>query len=105
MFDEFCGVFLVADYTCQALVSTLIFSAFPEDKIVGEEDSSELDTEANKLTKSQIVRLSNEAMEEILSGEEEEACWNDVKKEGKRDEKEWMRIIDRGNSLGGPSGR
>lgn len=49
------------------------------------------------------MRMANEAMAETLSGEEE-AAWADVKSV-KRGEKEWLEIIDRGNSVGGPSGR
>ncbi|ORY54361.1 hypothetical protein BCR35DRAFT_310342 [Leucosporidium creatinivorum] len=93
----------VADYTCQALVSSLIFSHFPEDQIVGEEDSSELNTPENAQTKTSIMRMANEAMTEVLTGDEE-AAWADVKSV-KRGEQDWLNIIDRGNSVGGPSGR
>lgn len=93
----------VADYTCQALVSSLIFSHFPEDQIVGEEDSSELNTPENAVTKTNIMRMANEAMSEVLQGEEE-AAWEGVKSV-KRGETEWLEIIDRGNSVGGASGR
>ncbi|KAL8290483.1 hypothetical protein RQP46_002741 [Phenoliferia psychrophenolica] len=92
----------VADYTCQALVSTLIFEHFPTDQIVGEEDSSELNTPANAVTKAQIVRLSNEAMGESLT--DGEAEWTGVKGIT-RGETEWLNIIDRGNSTGGKTGR
>lgn len=93
----------MADYTCQAIVSSLIFSAFPTDSIIGEEDSTELHTPENVETKAQIVRLANEAMVESLSAPEE-GEWKDVKSV-KRGEKEWLEIIDRGNSLGGAKGR
>lgn len=94
---------IVADYTCQALISSLLFSHFPTDSIVGEEDSSELNTPENVATKAAIVRLSNEAMSESLEGEEE-AAWAGVKADT-RGEKEWLAIIDRGNSEGGKHGR
>lgn len=93
----------VADYTCQALVSSLLFSHFPTDLIVGEEDSSELNTPENVATKAAIVRLANEAMGEELSATEE-GEWAGVKSV-ERGEKEWLAIIDRGNSEGGPGGR
>lgn len=92
----------VADYTCQALVSALIFTQFPEDELVGEEDSSELDSDANKEVKRQIVRLSNEAMSETIP--DGEHVWEGVKKVT-RGEKDWMAVIDKGNSQGGPKGR
>lgn len=94
----------MADYTAQALISTLLFHHFPEDQIVGEEDSGELQTVENLVTKNQIVRLSNQAMEEVLDGEEEEKEWIGVKGVP-RGEREWLEIIDRGNSEGGPLGR
>ncbi|SGY20188.1 BQ5605_C017g08517 [Microbotryum silenes-dioicae] len=95
----------VADYTCQALVSSLLFSHFPKDQIVGEEDSSELNTPANAQTKTHIMRLANEAMAEVLEGQDEsEQAWKEVKSV-QRGEKEWMEIIDRGNSTGGKQGR
>ncbi|KAK4053584.1 3'(2'),5'-bisphosphate nucleotidase [Microbotryomycetes sp. JL221] len=94
----------VADYTCQALVSSLIFAHFPQDQIVGEEDSSELSTPENAQTKQQIMRLANEAMKETVPGQEEEREWNQVKAV-ERSEKEWLDVIDRGNSTGGNSGR
>lgn len=56
------------------------------------------------MTKNQIVRLSNQAMEEVLDGEEEEKEWIGVKGVP-RGEREWLEIIDRGNSEGGPLGR
>lgn len=96
----------MADYTAQALVSSLLFSHFPTDQIVGEEDSSELHTEENKATKAAIVRMCDEAMRESLAHVSEEAEWEGVKSEvPARGEKEWLAIIDRGNSIGGASGR
>lgn len=92
----------VADYTAQALVSTVLFSHFPTDQIVGEEDSSELNTPENAVTKAQIVRLANESMTESLS--DGEGFWAEAKKVV-RNEKEWLAIIDRGNSEGGATGR
>lgn len=97
--------FAVADYTCQALVSSLLFSHFPQDQIVGEEDSSELNTPANAETKTQIMRLAQEAMSESLPIEQDEAAWSEVKSVKERSEKDWLDIIDRGNSTGGAQGR
>lgn len=97
-----CVVYPVADYTCQALVSSLIFTQFPDDELVGEEDSSELQDRSHKDTKENIVRLSNEAMNETIP--DGEHIWAGVKSVP-RGEKEWLEIIDRGNSTGGPKGR
>ncbi|GAA5845462.1 hypothetical protein JCM11251_003390 [Rhodosporidiobolus azoricus] len=94
----------VGDYTSQALVSSLLFSHFPTDQIVGEEDSSELQKPSNENTKAQIVRLAGEAMSEPLPLAEEEEYWKEVKSV-ERGEKEWLEIIDRGNSTGGKEGR
>lgn len=43
-------------------------------------------------------------MSESLPLSEEEAAWKEVKK-NERGEKEWLELIDRGNSNGGPEGR
>ncbi|GAA5919149.1 hypothetical protein JCM6882_005500 [Rhodosporidiobolus microsporus] len=94
----------VGDYTSQALVSSLLFSHFPMDQIVGEEDSSELQKPSNENTKAQIVRLAGEAMSEPLPLADEEQFWAPVKAV-ERGEKEWLDIIDRGNSTGGKEGR
>ncbi|GAA5865191.1 hypothetical protein JCM1840_003938 [Sporobolomyces johnsonii] len=96
----------VGDYTSQALISSLLFAHFPSDQIVGEEDSSELQTPENSTTKANIVRLANEALSEVLPVAEEEAAWAPVKAQGgEKSEKEWLDIIDRGNSTGGKEGR
>ncbi|GAA5896955.1 hypothetical protein JCM5296_002667 [Sporobolomyces johnsonii] len=96
----------VGDYTSQALISSLLFAHFPSDHIVGEEDSSELQTPENSTTKANIVRLANEALSEVLPVAEEEAAWAPVKAQGgEKSEKEWLEIIDRGNSTGGKEGR
>ncbi|GAA5959371.1 hypothetical protein JCM3765_006582 [Sporobolomyces pararoseus] len=96
----------VGDYTSQALISSLLFNHFPTDQIVGEEDSTELQTPENATTKSNIVRLANEALSETLELQEEESIWSGVKSEGSsKTEKEWLEVIDRGNSKGGKEGR
>lgn len=94
----------VGDYTSQALVSSLLFTHFPQDQIVGEEDSSDLQKPEQATVKAQIVRLAGEAMSESLPLSEEEAAWKEVK-QVERGEKEWLELIDRGNSNGGPKGR
>lgn len=97
---------VVGDYTSQALISSLLFNHFPTDQIVGEEDSTELQTPENATTKQNIVRLANEALSESLSISSEEECWSRVKGEGSsKSEEEWLAIIDKGNSKGGKEGR
>lgn len=92
----------MGDYTSQALVSSLLFTHFPQDQIVGEEDSSEL--QKQPAVKDQIVRLAGEAMSEELPLQDEEGEWTEVK-QTRRGEREWLDLIDRGNSQGGPHGR
>ncbi|BGP58159.1 hypothetical protein JCM8202_002542 [Rhodotorula sphaerocarpa] len=94
----------VGDYTSQALVSSLLFHHFPQDQIVGEEDSSELQKPEQSAVKDQIVRLASEAMSESLPLAAEEAEWTEVKRAA-RGEREWLDLIDRGNSNGGKDGR
>ncbi|GAA6039417.1 hypothetical protein JCM8097_002847 [Rhodosporidiobolus ruineniae] len=95
----------VGDYTSQALVSALLFSHFPTDQIVGEEDSSELQKPEQATTKAQIVRLATEAISEALPLADEENEWQQVKSVPQRSEQDWLDIIDRGNSTGGAQGR
>lgn len=51
------------------------------------------------MTKTRIVRLANEAMEEVLEEVELEAEWAEAKRVW-RGEREWMQLIDRGNGAG-----
>jgi 3'(2'), 5'-bisphosphate nucleotidase len=81
-----------------------LFSHFPKDQIVGEEDSSELNQPDNATTKQQIMRLASEAMAESLPNPDEEQAWSQVKSV-ERSEQDWLNIIDRGNSTGGSQGR
>ncbi|KAI8995983.1 hypothetical protein BC832DRAFT_567927 [Gaertneriomyces semiglobifer] len=79
----------VADYGAQALVNHLIHNQFPEDPIVGEEDSSDLQKD-DKLTQN-VVNLTNEALKE--AGEPA------LSKE------DILRSIDLGQYEGGSKGR
>ncbi|GAA6008335.1 hypothetical protein JCM11491_004439 [Sporobolomyces phaffii] len=97
----------VGDYTSQALISAVLFDHFPTDEVVGEETSAELDHPDNATTKAHIVRLANEALADKLALDSEEAVWQGVKHDGSgsKTEREWMAVIDRGNSEGGKHGR
>ena len=72
----------VADFASQAIVCNLIGDAFPDDAIVGEEDSKELRTAEHA---SQLQRVQNEVEQAGVSGKADDIC----------------RWIDRGNSPGG----
>lgn len=93
----------MGDYTSQALVSALVKQHFPRDEIVGEEESTELRKEANKAMKDRIVQLANDAMQESLASTKDEQLWEPVKRQ-QRTEDDWLKLIDQGNSSGGPSG-
>ncbi|BGP27536.1 3'(2'),5'-bisphosphate nucleotidase [Rhodotorula toruloides] len=95
----------VGDYTSQALVSSLLALHFPTDRIIGEEDSSDLRQPSQSAIKDQIVRLASEAMGESLPLEEEERAWQGVKASSPKTEQDWLAAIDRGNSEGGAKGR
>ncbi len=74
----------VADFASQAIVCKIIGDAFPQDAIVGEEDSAELRTEGHT---SQLQRVHAEVSQVGLEGSPDDIC----------------RWIDRGNSPGGVS--
>lgn len=74
----------VADFASQAIVCKIIGDAFPQDAIVGEEDSAELRTEGHA---SQLQRVHAEVSQVGLHGSPDDIC-------------KW---IDRGNSPGGVS--
>lgn len=74
----------VADFASQAIVCKIIGDAFPQDAIVGEEDSAELRTASHA---SQLQRVHAEVAQVGLKGSPDDIC----------------RWIDRGNSPGGVS--
>ncbi|GAA6002630.1 3'(2'),5'-bisphosphate nucleotidase [Rhodotorula paludigena] len=97
----------VGDYTSQALVSALLFSHFPADRVIGEEDSSDLRKPEQAPVKDQIVRLASEALGESLALADEEQPWAQVKRaaDAPQNDDDWLALIDRGNSEGGAQGR
>jgi 3'(2'), 5'-bisphosphate nucleotidase len=99
----------VADYSAQALISTVLSRAFPDDPIVGEEDTTTLrasaaTSPATQLLRDRITSLSNEALqEELRIGDQE--IWGIGPRAPKRTTEELLNAIDRGNHPGGPKGR
>lgn len=81
----------VADFGAQAIIINAINNAFPNDKIVGEEDASKLRQDPN--LRSKIWNLVQEASNDNL----------DIPK--LNDENEMCDTIDKGNSEGGNQGR
>ena len=52
----------MGDFAAQAVVNSIIGKAFPDDKIVGEEDASDLRVEENAQLKSRVVELANQSL-------------------------------------------
>ncbi|KAJ3355469.1 hypothetical protein HDU83_003447 [Entophlyctis luteolus] len=79
----------VADFGAQAIVNALLEKHFPEDPIVGEEDSRDL--RADPAMRERVLQLVNSVQKDNESPEmsAEELC----------------RSIDLGNFVGGPTGR
>lgn len=92
----------VADYSAQAVISSMLGNAFPGDPIVGEEDSADLRLESGKELRDRIVALSNEALTADL-GLGENAEWG-IGPGSLRTAEEIMDAIDRGNFAGGKTG-
>ncbi|KAG5635874.1 hypothetical protein H0H81_009832 [Sphagnurus paluster] len=93
----------VGDYAAQAVISTMLYNAFPADPIVGEEDAAELREESSAEMRDRIIALANEALTSEL-GPGDEVSWG----VGPGQEKTAVQLldaIDRGNHPGGPSGR
>lgn len=76
----------VADYGAQAVVNLCILGAFPEDRIVGEEDASLLRDHGSAVLRERVVRHA-QAVHKTA------------------DESDVLAAIDRGNWTGGPAGR
>ena len=76
----------VADFGAQALVAHHIMTAFPEDRLIGEEDSRQLGKPESEGLKRLVVRYVNQ----VLPG---------------FSERDVLGAIDRGSATGGPEGR
>ncbi|KAG5645326.1 hypothetical protein DXG03_006515 [Asterophora parasitica] len=93
----------VGDYAAQAVISSVLWHAFPKDPIVGEEDAAELREESGSAMRDRIVALANEALaEEITLGDNVD--WGIGPGQEKTTE-QLLDAIDRGNYPGGRTGR
>lgn len=93
----------VGDFAAQAVVNTILGSAFPQDSIVGEEDSKDLKDETNRELRSRVVELANVALTEDLAlGDNTD--WR-IGPGRSRSAEDILNAIDRGNYQGGRSGR
>ncbi|ORY91349.1 3',5'-bisphosphate nucleotidase [Syncephalastrum racemosum] len=79
----------VADFSAQAIINTHLAKAFPNDPIVGEEDSKDLRGDAGKVLREKVHSLTNG----VLSATEQLS------------EDQILQAIDRGNYAGGAKGR
>ncbi|KAL1929301.1 hypothetical protein VTP01DRAFT_2360 [Rhizomucor pusillus] len=79
----------VADFSAQAIINTYLHKAFPEDPIIGEEDSKDLRGDEGKVLREKVFTLTNG----VLAKDEQLS------------EEEILNAIDRGNYAGGPKGR
>ncbi|KIJ34980.1 hypothetical protein M422DRAFT_61331 [Sphaerobolus stellatus SS14] len=97
----------VADYSAQAVISAILARAFPDDPIVGEEDTKTLRGDASaevQLLKDRITSLANDALREPLKLGDDKA-WRIGPDTPVLTTEELLDAIDRGNHPGGPSGR
>ncbi|PPR07661.1 hypothetical protein CVT24_003829 [Panaeolus cyanescens] len=93
----------VGDYAAQALISSILSRAFPEDPIVGEEDASDLRKPSGKELKDRIVSLANEALtSELALGDNKD--WG-IGPGSEQTDAELLDAIDRGNYEGSSIGR
>ncbi|KAJ1947749.1 3'(2'),5'-bisphosphate nucleotidase [Kickxella alabastrina] len=76
----------VADFGAQAVVNLILEKHFPDDPVVGEEDSKDLQGEEGRVLREKVVDLVNTITEQPLSSDE------------------ILRLIDRGQYAGGPKG-
>jgi 3'(2'), 5'-bisphosphate nucleotidase len=93
----------VGDYSAQAVINTILGCAFPEDPIVGEEDTAGLREASSKSLRDRIVELANEALTADL-GLGDNAAWG-IGPGQSRTADELLDAIDRGNHTGGRTGR
>lgn len=93
----------MGDYSAQAVISTILHHAFPDDPIVGEEDAADLRADSGKDLRARIVALANEALTADLELGDN-AQWGLGPGQQKSAE-ELMDAIDRGNYEGGRTGR
>ncbi|GJJ09265.1 hypothetical protein Clacol_003487 [Clathrus columnatus] len=98
----------VADYSAQAVIGSILAKAFPDDPIVGEEDTAALRSATappeTELLRDRITTLANEALHEPLQPGDNEA-WGIGPNAPIRTNGELLDAIDRGTHLGDSKGR
>ncbi|RIA96000.1 3',5'-bisphosphate nucleotidase [Glomus cerebriforme] len=77
----------IGDFSAQAVVNTILYKSFPNDPIVGEEDSEALRGDAGKELREKVLSLANSVLDEPL------------------DETKLLDAIDRGSHPGGSQER
>ncbi|KAH8115001.1 nucleotidase HAL2 [Phellopilus nigrolimitatus] len=93
----------VGDFAAQAVVNTILANAFPDDEIVGEEDSDDLRVEANSVLRDRVVELSNQALaSDLVHGDNTQ--WG-IGPGKQRTVEELLDAIDKGKYEGGKAGR
>ncbi|KIL61402.1 hypothetical protein M378DRAFT_167047 [Amanita muscaria Koide BX008] len=93
----------VGDFASQAVISTMLQHAFPDDPIVGEEDASDLRTDSGTTLRERIVDLANKTLAgELELGDNE--GWG-IGPGQQQSASYLLDAIDRGNHPGGRRGR
>ncbi|KAF9907865.1 ATP-dependent RNA helicase ddx42 [Linnemannia zychae] len=77
----------IGDFSAQAVINTILYKSFPEDPIVGEEDSKDLRGDEGRQMREKVLELANSGLEEALT------------------EDSLLETIDRGTYAGGAKGR
>lgn len=60
---------LVGDFSAQAVINTILHKSFPEDPIVGEEDSKDLRGEEGRQMREKVLELANSGLDQALTEE------------------------------------
>jgi 3'-phosphoadenosine 5'-phosphosulfate (PAPS) 3'-phosphatase len=106
LFDPCTIIFTVADYAAQAVISSILRAAFPDDPIVGEEDASTLrfpNTQVEWSLRERIVKLANDALtSELMIGDSKNWALGPGME---KSDVEILDAIDAGKYEGGPDGR
>ncbi|KAJ3807576.1 hypothetical protein F5876DRAFT_90504 [Lentinula aff. lateritia] len=93
----------VGDFSAQAVISSMLNHAFPDDPIVGEEDAADLRAASGASLRDRIVQLANEALTAEL-GIGDIAEWG-IGPGSEQSVDNLLDAIDRGNHEGGRNGR
>ena len=64
--------YLVADFSAQAIINTYLHKAFPNDPIIGEEDSKDLRGDDGKVLREKVHSLTNGVLDDSEKLSEEQ---------------------------------